>query len=133
MPGDGTYSSPSGQTTCRDGKTIDIPDEIGKLRTLRDGRLRLRPSNLREIRRVLRQCTRRKFSASSRQWVEIAPNGRELTGLARTHVTTYAELPIQQSIVSHMVGRLGLLPEPIVLPPSARICPPQLTLRCTER
>lgn len=125
------YRVRGGQTTCVDGSTMTLPDERGTLRPTRSGKLRLRPSNRREIHRALRQCRRRSFAASSHETITLSPDGRNLTGVARAHVTVFDTLPVEESTVSRLRGRLGAPPDPIELPPGANVCPDRILLRCT--
>jgi hypothetical protein len=63
---------------------------------------------------------------SSRQWVEISADGQDLTGVSRHRITVFEQLPLRQSVVSRLRGRLGTPPEPFVLAPEARVCPERL-------
>jgi hypothetical protein len=125
------YRLPGGETTCANGATMTLPDEVGTLRPTRAGKLRLRPSNRREIHRALRQCRHQGFAASSHETIELSADGHDLTGVARAHVTVFDTLPIEESIVSRLRGRLGAPPDPIALPPGVNVCPDRILLRCT--
>lgn len=133
IPGDGSYRSISGQTTYDDGSTVTLPDEIGTLRSIRGGKLRLRVSNRPELLQALRKCHGHRLSIAHQQWIKLSGDGTELTGRGRTRVTIFDSLPLQETVVSRMTGRLGTFPEPLVLAPSARVCQAPLRLQCFER
>ena len=133
IPGDGTYRSPSGDAMCAGGATRRLPDEIGTVRPARGGKLRLRASNRAELRRTLRQCGGRRVSLTGGGWIKLSADRRELTGFARTHVTIFDELPLEETVISRVIGRLGVPPDPIVLQPNARLCPRPLRLQCVAR
>ncbi len=128
---DGVYRTPGGETTCADGATMTLPDEVGTLRPTRSGKLRLHPSNRREIHRALRRCRRRNLAVSSHETIELSSDGHDLTGVTRAHVTIFDTLPVEESIVSRLRGRLGAPPDPVELPPGANVCPDRILLRCT--
>jgi hypothetical protein len=129
LPGDGTYRIPTSQPDCPRQPTR-IPDEVGPARRMRDGRLFLRPSNRADIRRALRQCSGRRVAFGGSQWVKLSADGRALTGIARTQATIFAQLPIEETLVSYLTGRLGAVPPPAVLKPGLRTCPTTPQLRC---
>ena len=131
--GDDAYRMLSGRVTCTDGTTARVPDEIGTVRRTRSGVLRLRMSNADEIRRMLRDCQHRKASFSRRQSLQLSADGHDFTGVSRFHSTTASQLPIDQTIVAHLSGRLGVEPEPLELAPQPHVCPDRLVLRCVER
>jgi hypothetical protein len=132
LPGDGTYRNPSGQLTCPRRPTR-IPDEVGTLRPIKGGRLRLEPSNRRSVRRALRECTGRALSIRGSEWIQLSSDKRQLVGMARQRITVFAQLPIQETVVSHLSGRLGEPPPLPVLDANARACPTPLALRCFAR
>lgn len=129
LPADGTYRIPTSQPDCPRQPTR-IPDEVGPARRMRDGRLFLRPSNRADIRRALRQCSGRRVAFGGSQWVKLSADGRALTGVARTQATIFAQLPIEETLVSYLTGRLGAVPPPAVLKPGLRTCPTTPQLRC---
>lgn len=122
-----------GDLDCGNGGTSRIPDEIGTVKTARGGRLRLRATNRRQLRDAIRTCVGRRVALSGRQWVQISADGRQLTGLDRSRFTLFERLPIVQTTVTRLTGRLGEFPPPATLPPGARDCPQPLRLRCVAR
>ncbi len=130
LPGDGTYRVPTGSIACTDGTTQRIPDEIGTVQAMRDGRLRLAATNAAEARRAFRQCLGRRVALKQRQWIRLSPDGTELTGVIRTRFTIFDRLPLVETSVADLTGRLGTFPPETVLDPRPRQCPEQLVLGC---
>jgi hypothetical protein len=131
LPGDGTYRIPAGSAECR--RPTVLPDEVGSVRRRRDGRLFLRPSNRAAIKRALRRCTGRRAAFSGSQWIHIASDGLTLIGESRTRVTVFAELPIQETLVSRVTGQLGRRPLPPALHYGLPECAASLRLLCRPR
>jgi hypothetical protein len=133
LPGDGTYRSPGGVVTCRDGTTPRLPDEVGSVHATRGGKLRFHVDNQREIRAAIAQCLGHRVSIASHEWVQIDASGRALKGVGRSRLTVFDQLPIVQTTVVHLDGRLGEVPPPPVLGPGAPVCQEQVRLQCRER
>jgi hypothetical protein len=84
------------------------------------------------LRRAVRRCTGQRIAfGRGSQWVKVSPDGRSLAGVSRTQVTVFGQLPVVQTVVSRLDGRLGTLPPAPVLKRGLRVCSPGLQLRCT--
>lgn len=133
LPDGGTYRALSGDLSCANGTTSRMPDEVGTVKATRSGKLRLRSTNRTQLRDAIRACIGRRVSLSGRQWVQISADGRQLTGFDRSRFTVFDRLPLVQTTVTRLTGRLGEFPPPATLPPGARECPQPLRLRCVAR